>query len=277
MSLLVAAHGRSPRELAALVAPSIPGRWNWEARPTAQGALIIAGEGWAEADGWLILGRPLQHAWGVPGAPLPHETVAAELTRYGFAAIQNTTGPLVALKLDSGDAVTALNGIVPLYASRSGAWVTGTSIEAVRAVAGEHPVRKVPSGAHAAPNGSVTLLADAFVAESVPGATRRHFDRELDAQLADLGPRRSADLGSTLTSSGWERAVCAFKGLDEWVFLPRLADLGDRPAPRARYLELRDAILPELWLAARLVDRWLCAPGFERPAIDTLSFVGDER
>ena len=169
MSLLVAAHGLSPRELAVLVAPSIPGRWDWEARSIAHGALIIAGEGWVEANGWLVLGRPLQHAWGVPGPPLPHETVAAELTRYGLAAIQNTTGPLIALQLDSGDAVTALNGIVPLYVSRSGAWVTGTSVEAVRAVAGEHPVRKVPNGAHATPNGSVTSLADAFVAESVRG------------------------------------------------------------------------------------------------------------
>ena len=80
-----------------------------------------------------------------------------------------------------------------------------------------------------------------------------------------------------MTSSGWERAVWSFDGLDEWVFLPRLADLEDRPAPRVRYLGLRDATLPKLWLAARLMGRWLYAPGFERPAIDTLSYVGDER
>jgi hypothetical protein len=67
----------------------------------------------------------------------------------------------------------------------------------------------------------------------------------------------------------------AFDGHEELVFLPDTAALGSHAKPLSRYLHLRDSVLPELWWASRLVGRWLCAPGFERPAIDTVALIGE--
>lgn len=277
MSLLVAAHDQSAEGLAAAVAPYILGRWPWEARTTTWGALVVVGDGWAEADGWLILGRPQAHPWGVPGAPLSYARIGAELSRFGPAALQSSAGPIVALDLMDGGVVRAVNGIIPLFASRTGSWVTGTSLEATTAVTTD-PLYRVPPGARAAPDGTVTLIADAFVPESVPGATWRNFQQELDAVMAPLGPRRIACLGATSAPSGaWARATWALDAYEELVFLPDTSVLEAHAAPLSRYLQVRDSVLPELWWASRLAGRWLCAPGFERPALDTVAMIGGRR
>jgi hypothetical protein len=276
VSILIAAHDRSAPELAAEVAPHVPGGWDWAAWTTAWGAVVVAGDGWAEIDGWLILGCPQQHPWGVPGAQLPFALIAAELSRYGPAALQSTAGPVVALDLLDGGGITALNGIIPLFASQSGSWVTGTSFEAVGAVT-RSAVQRIPPGALASPDGTVALMGDAFVPESVPGATWRNFQQELDALMQRLGPRRIAKLGSVSTSScDWARTTWDLGGHEEFVFMPKAMDRRAGATPLTRYCHLWNSVLPELWWASRLVGRWLCAPGFERPAIDTVSMIGDK-
>jgi hypothetical protein len=108
-----------------------------------------------------------------------------------------------------------------------------------------------------------------MVKESLRSLTWSGVEAEIERALApiDVGKRARLARAPGLMEDAEERFVrhCDVPG--RAIFLPPLAG---RSATDnfARYRRLRDNVTPRLWFRARLVGLWLCAPAFERPALD---------
>lgn len=264
LAMIVAAHEATAGRLTASIEHLVPASWELRAEPTVTGAFVVAGASAARAGHWLVAGRPSEHPWGIPGRSLPCEDAAVRFERYGPAAVQITAGAFIALNVATGEAVRAMNGIMPLHASTRGRWVASTSAEVVSALAQGQPDRLAP-GTSALPDGSSTDWAAAVSPGSAP----------VPWAWADAAAR--AELGVGPMTPMWDRdrddrwAGQVFTAADGYaVFLPKLCELARDGDSLGAYARLHDEVLPRLWWRARLAGRWLCAPTFERPVLDTI-------
>lgn len=266
-------------QLVTSMAPHVARIGTGMAMRTPWGAVAVAdGPSWRVGD-WLVAGYPQVHPWGVPGADLSGSEVAAELNRYGPAAIQMTSGPFVAVDLLTGSVLRAMNGIVPVVVSVRPNWVASTSAEAAASIA-SGPLRAVPAGHFASPDGMVTSACGTFVGESVPEVNWAGIASEVNSVLAPLGALKRLQL------AGAPSPDCRVHAQRVWsapqpgraIFSPRLAARVRTGRELTDYFSIRENVLPKLWWRARLTGHWLCAPAFERPALELVAFLaGDGR
>jgi hypothetical protein len=272
MMLMALAHGMRPERLLALVAPRMAPAATATTRVTDWGSLVLFDMPVGEIGRWLVAGVPQADPWGVPGIDLHNDTAAAELQRYGPAAIQLTSGPVIAVDMSTGAVLRPLNGIIPLVVSSGGEWVASTSPGLVAGITGRTPLR-VEAGSTASPDGTIAGVCGRIVGESVPGVTWSGIERELQRRLAPLGPLHRAELarGPALEDDQEARHVRSGGRLDRPLFLPPFTSRRARDGAVSHYLWLREQVLPRLWFRARLLGLWLCAPAFERPALELVA------
>ncbi len=123
-------------------------------------------------------------------------------------------------------------------------------------------------------------MCGSTVGESVPGMTWSGIEAEVNLVLAPLGRLTTARLAVTLEVDKvfGARRVWLAPTRDRAIFNPRLV-CGMRSGGHEldHYLRIREMVLPNLWWKARLVGAWLCAPAFERPAQELVSFLAGSR
>jgi len=268
VSVVAVAEGLTSAEVLAAVAPAVGGReWPSEAFETGWGAVVVAGAPTARVGDWLVAGAPVLDPWGVPAAAGGSDVgpVAAAFDRYGPAAVQLATGPFLALDLAYGRVVLAINGIVPVHVSTLGRWVASTSAQVVVALGGGGP----EGHEVAAPGTSVSAAGDIATWGPItpdPGVATVPWGW-VDRSVGE----RVAGLGALAPFPGEPDVWCTATG--QALYLPRLRPAPRGPDPLARYRDLRRQVLPHLWWKARQAGRWLYAPSFERPVVDTVALL----
>lgn len=269
MTVVVVAHRMRPERLLARVAAHLAPGATMATTATDWGAVIVVDAPSWEAGRWLVAGLPQADPWGLPGMDLAGDRVALELERYGPAAIQLTSGPLVAVDMSTGAVLRAFNGIMPLAVSSTGGWAASTSPDVLTCITGARGL-SVEAGSLASPGGTFSKVCGGMVAESLPGVTWSGIDAEIERRLAPLGRLGEARLarGPALEEDGEIRYVRCRPDWQRAVFVPPLSRELTRGAEMTYYTWLREHVLPQLWWRARLVGLWLCAPAFERPAFD---------
>ncbi len=275
MTLFAIGHGMSPEELLTKVTPHLPSVRTCTTSTTSWGAIVVVNAPFAKVGRWLVVGMPQACPWGVPGIDLPAGAVASELDQYGPAAIQMASGPMVAVDLSTGAVLRPLNGIIPVVATAGGQWAASTSHEVVRAITGTAG-HTIGPGRLAGPDGTDASVCGSMVEESIAGVTWSGIDAEVQRVLAPLGPLAPAGLArGPVVVDDPESSSVRLSGVEgRAVFVPTLADRSGNGGEMRRYLRLRDELLPRLWWRAWLVGLWLCAPAFERPAVDLVSMTG---
>lgn len=277
MTLFAVVHDMSPEELLTKVAPHLPSVRTCTTSTTSWGTVLVVNAPFSKVGRWLVVGVPQACPWGVPGIDLPGDMVASELDRYGPAAIQMVTGPMVAVDLSNGALLRPLNGIIPVATSVGSQWAASTSRDVVTAITGTTGYILGPA-CLATPDGAVESICGTMIKESIAGVTWSGVDAEIQRRLAPLGPLAAVGLARGLgVVEDRESTSVRLSGVEgRAVFVPTLSQgSGDGDGMR-RYLRLRDEVLPRLWWRAWLVGLWLCAPAFERPAVDLLSMAGGD-
>lgn len=275
MTLFAVVHDMSPEELLTKVTPDLPSVRTCTTSTTSWGTVLVVNAPYAKVGQWMVVGVPQACPWGVPGIDLPADAVAAELDQFGPAAIQMVSGPLVAVDLSNGAVLRPLNGIIPVATSAGSQWAASSSREVVAAITGAAS-QTVGPGCLATPDGTVASACGTMVEESIAGVTWSGIDAEIQKRLAPLGPLAPAHLarGPGIVEDPQSTSVRLSGVEGRAVFVPRLSDASGDGDEMGRYLRLRDEVLPRLWWRAWLVGLWLCAPAFERPALDLVSMAG---
>lgn len=275
MTLFAVVHDMSTEELLTKVTPHLPSVHTCTTSATSWGAVLVVNAPFAKVGQWLVVGMPQACPWGVPGIDLPADAVAAELDKYGAAAIQLASGPMVAIDLLSGAVLRALNGIIPVATTVGGRWAASSSGEVVTVITGTAS-HTIQPGCLATPDGTVASACGTMVEESIAGVTWSGIDAEIQRRLAPLGPLARAGLarGPGVLEDPESTSVCLSGVEGRAVFVPKLSHASGDDDEMGRYLRLRDEVLPRLWWRSWLVGLWLCAPAFERPALDLVSMAG---
>lgn len=278
MTLFAAVHGMSPEELLTRVTPHLPPIRTCTTSATSWGTVLVVNAPFSKFGRWLVVGVPLASPWGVPGVDLPGDEVASELDRYGPAAMQLTSGPVLAIDLSTGAVLRALNGIIPASATAGGRWAASSSREVITALTGMGS-HAIGPGCLAAPDGTIAPVCGTLVRESVAGVAWSGIDAEIGKRLAPLGPMSPAGLarGPGVVEDPEARSVLLSGVEGRAVFAPTLSEGFGPGDAMERYLRLRDEVLPSLWWRAWLLGLWLCAPAFERPAVDLVSMIDNRR
>jgi hypothetical protein len=276
MTLFAVVHDMSPEELLTKVTPHLPSVRTCTTSITSWGAVLVVNALFSKVGRWLVVGLPQACPWGVPGIDLPGSAVASELDQHGPAAIQMVSGPVVAVDLSTGAVLRALNGIIPVATTAGGRWAASSSRDVVTAITGTAS-RTIGPGCLATPDGATASVCGSVVEESIAGVTWSGVDAEIQRRLEPLGPLAPVGLarGPGVIEDAESESV-RLSGVDgRAVFVPKLAHGSGNGEEIRRYLRLRDEVLPRLWWRAWLVGLWLCAPSFERPALDLVSMAGN--
>ena len=249
MTLVAVSQRSDPSRLLAAVLHLVPQGTPISVSEREFGALLVAGEAWAENDDWFVYGTASQDPWGSPGRPAGRAAALDDLDHYGSVAMTMVAGPLLAVDLKTGIAHRPLNGIVGF---------------------GPHP-DDLAVASTASPHGSpahTTIVADASPAFS--------YQRLATEIRSHLPPGTRLDLGS-LTSHPWPQTDTRGR-LGQVRQVSNTACVFDPPdlalllQDHRSYAELRDRSLPELHHRCQQVGLQLHAPAFERPVLDQLGF-----
>lgn len=259
------AYGFGQAALEAAVAGSFPNDETDLSEATRAGSLVVRGAPIGRAGDWIVAGRPVSDPWGVPDDDLSCESLAWDFNRYGPAAVQLGAGPFVAVNSVDGRVVRSMSGLVPLYVSQGPPWLVATSVELVAALGGTD-IRMVVEGSSISPTGT-TASFGAIPAD--PGRCQIPWGW-FQSRITD----RVDLLGEFQRSSFADDVWFARSASGDAVYLPDLSKMTRHGDALRAYGEMRSA-LPDLWWQARLGGRWLFAPGFERPVLDTLAMLRD--
>ncbi|MBK9180735.1 MAG: hypothetical protein IPM45_14440 [Acidimicrobiales bacterium] len=259
MTLVIAAHERSPQQLLDLIDEAVPHGWHLSITRQPWGSLATAGDSAERVGHWLVVGMPSADPWGRPGYRIAPDRVAALLRRYGLPAVQMLPGPWFAVDLRSGAVLRALNGIVPISATTAGPFAAGTPPGLICRLGG---AAAMAPATLAAPGGPQDIVDDELVRERVPLSTWASIDREITRRTAGLVLSGPVD-ASLLPGVRQDRAT------NELVFLPRFDRLPQGSAvDRPTWVQ---ETASQLWWRARLAGSWLHAPVLERPARDLMA------
>lgn len=255
----------------AIASPWIPRGWNVAATKTQWGAALIAGPAVQREDHLVVLGTAVADPWGLPSTELDRHVVLERFAKYGNQVAQLAAGPYAVADLERASLIAAINGIVPVFISRSVRVVVGTHQQMVAALAGgtsSIPV-SVPPGSSASVDGNIMNVAQFGVCESLPLMSLQALDGEVEQRIRGAGPSRQVRRGVFANDALQVHVRWLGTAL---VASPRLASLRTAPSATAELQAVRRTV-GELWWQAGLRNATLYVPAFERPVLDALTLT----
>lgn len=255
----------------AIASPWIPRGWSVVANKTEWGAALIAGPAILREDHLVVVGTAVADPWGLPGAELDRQIVLERFAKYGAQVSQLAAGPFAVADLKRASLTAALNGIVPVFASRGARVAIGSHPEMVAALAGgsdRAPVL-VPAGSSVYVDGNIMNVGQLGARESLPLMRLDALEAEIEEHIRAAGPSRPIRRGAFADASG--QIHVRWLGL-ALVASPHLGSLHTALNATVELQAIRRRV-GDLWWQAALRNVSVYVPALERPVLDSLSLL----